>query len=93
MVETAVTAPVTGLSLIHGGIGGSSSSGGASNSTLSVSDWNSFRMSAVIDRFSYHFSGNRSSEPAEFPNLCLSLARHYSLQLQFPPSILADFFT
>ncbi|KAL6578780.1 hypothetical protein OROMI_008996 [Orobanche minor] len=75
MVETAVTvAPVTVMSLIHGGIGGATS-GGAPNSNLSISDWNSFRMSAVIDRFSSHFYGNRSSEPAEFPNLCLSLAR------------------
>ncbi|GFP92619.1 hypothetical protein PHJA_001406100 [Phtheirospermum japonicum] len=77
MAGTAVTpSPVTGISVNGGG-------GGASNSNLSASDVNSIRMSAVMDRLSSHFIGSRKSDTLEFLNLCLSLARHYSLQSQF----------
>ncbi|CAA0838789.1 RING/U-box superfamily protein [Striga hermonthica] len=68
MAGTAVTPPpAAGIPVTDGSA--------ALKSSLSASDWNSFRMSAVMDRLLAHIYGNRKSETVEFLNLCLSLAR------------------
>ncbi|KAL3619227.1 hypothetical protein CASFOL_036797 [Castilleja foliolosa] len=65
---TVAPSSVTGLSVNGGGAG-------ASNSSLSASEVNSIRMSAVMDRLSSHFVGLRKSDTIELLNLCLSLSR------------------
>ncbi|GER30326.1 Sumo ligase [Striga asiatica] len=68
MAGTAVTPPpAAGVPVTDGAV--------ALKSSLSASDWNSFRMSAVMDRLLGHIYGNRKSETVELLNLCLSLAR------------------
>ncbi|KAG6399356.1 hypothetical protein SASPL_140834 [Salvia splendens] len=64
-------APATGLYTNDGQIDGGTA---LQITALTQRDLNNFRISAVIDRLSMHFSSNNKNDK-EFDNLCLSLSR------------------